>query len=70
LIYASKIKKTANGSRRCISSQAWTTAKKFFTRRIQENGEIDEPKGVKKNGQDKTQETAYATAKAALNQNA
>jgi hypothetical protein len=59
-LYASKIKETANGSRRCACGKERQAIQVIAKRRVAPNGEVDESERATKNGEDKAQGEARA----------
>ena len=55
VLYACKIKETANGSRCCTGGEAWQTFEVVTQRRIAPHGEVNERSRAPQNGQDEAQ---------------
>jgi hypothetical protein len=62
VLYASKIKETADGSRCGIGSEARQETEELTSWRIEEHGRIDERNGAAQNGEDEAQRKANARA--------
>jgi hypothetical protein len=62
ILYACKIKETANGRRRCACGEARQEVEVVAQGRIEPNGEFDERKRATKDGKDEAQRIAEAEA--------